>query len=113
MAMTAAFTENNSLRANAGFGIMFTITISGTYTTGGDVIDFATVDPKPTSLAGKQPFFVSAIGQLGYTYLYDYTNKKLKVFQCAGAGAPQAEVANGSSAHNADIVRALVCFAKA
>jgi len=80
---------------------LFTLTFSGSYATGGDALDFATV----VGFTNKQPDVVTINGISGYEYLYDFTNKKVFVFQ-AGSGATHTHTLHFQTSAAANAVTA-------
>jgi hypothetical protein len=43
------------------------------------------------------PILIVSDNQSGYLPVGDYANKKVKVFWCAGSGAPATEITNGTN----------------
>lgn len=65
---------------------------SGSYATGGDVVDFALVAP-----TRKQPLTVRIMGKSGFIYSYDLANKKVQVW-CNTAGAANTALGEHTAA---------------
>lgn len=61
---------------------VFSLAFSGSYATGGDALDFATL----IGATNRQPVFVEIQGIAGYRYEYDLTNKKVIVRQVDFSG---------------------------
>lgn len=59
-----------------------TLALSGSYATGGDAFDASSVFSGPANVTTI--LMVDVSGGAGYTFEYDKTNKKLKVFSAAG-----------------------------
>ena len=79
-----------------GFGIIegvFSLVASGSYSTGGDSLDFAPV----MGYTNKQPTWVHIEGIAGYIYEYDYTNKKVLVRQSGSAANAGTVAITGTS----------------
>lgn len=104
--------------------VFFTVTPSGNYAAGGDVIDFTALGDLIKS--GYAPINVaiqsqsSAPGHSGYVYGYrpgapaTLANGKFQVLQCAGAGNPLLEI--GAGAYPAgvlgDTIVGIACFVR-
>lgn len=82
-------------RAGRAFKLACTLTLSGTYPTGGDPVDFSSYIPHASA---KQPDNVDVNGKAGFVYQYDYVNKKLftRVNDAGGANAPMGEHTNAT-----------------
>lgn len=82
---------------------IFTLTASGSYSTGGDSLDFSTI----IGFTNQQPDFVQIVGIAGYRYEYDIANKKVLVRQVDFAGGtvskPTFTVKNGTAVANGTI----------
>lgn len=86
-------------RAGGKYGVLgiFTVTLSGNYTTNGDACDFGPV----IGLTNRQPDQVQVDGTSGWNYFYDLVNKKLVIRgQQPTSGTagiiPLDEMANGA-----------------
>ena len=63
-----------------------TLTFSGTYPTGGEVVDFAAI----LGIGSRQPDTIDINGKAGFIYSYDGANKKVMVFTNSAGGANAA-----------------------
>lgn len=98
------------VKAGRLFFTLATLTFSGNYVAGGDVLNLV----GGAIHSNKAPVFVVIQGDTGYTYTYvngtDLSNGLIRVFQPAGAAAPAAElpVAAYPAAIPTDVVQALI-----
>lgn len=112
MAMT--FTQNGPRRQ--GFStieVIGTLAASGSYATGGDVVDFTQLG---SVYRAKDPIFVEIQGKAGFVYQYDVVNKKVLVF-CNTAGAANAPLGEHTAIAyvagvTGDTIRVRMIFAK-
>lgn len=89
--MALTFTPTKKDAAKRGFVLIGTIVFSGSYPgSGGDVLDFGPYNP---FLSNVQPNFVEIVGKAGFSYLYDFAQKKVtvRVNDAGGANAPMGE----------------------
>ena len=92
--MSVAATSVDQWSETGRINTLATLTFSGNYATGGDSFDFATIQQ-----GGAQPIWVDIRGKAGYSYEYDFTNKKIIVRQqkdpaaAGGADIPLPELA--------------------
>lgn len=85
--MPVALSNIKRGRSGRQFKLTVTITLSGTYPTGGDPLDFASYYPFGSA---KQPDSVQVNGKAGFVYQYDLANKKLLVYTNTAGGANAA-----------------------
>lgn len=94
MAATVTLADPPILQVNGRIKEAY-VNIAGdnSYPTNGWAIDFN------AALGFKQVLFVEvpSVGNGGHVPWWDYTNNKLKMFWCAGAGAAMTEVTNGTN----------------
>jgi hypothetical protein len=69
------------------------LTASGSYSTGGDSVDLATV----VGMTNRKPDFVEIAGIAGFVYQYDQANKKVLVY-CNTAGGSNAALGEHTAA---------------
>ena len=87
VAITKQFDNSQSL------DVIGTFTASGNYATPGDAISWANTNVKST----QAPVFLTATGEAGFVYVYDYSTAKLKVYTSgANAQDPLAELSDGA-----------------
>jgi hypothetical protein len=87
-----------------------TLVFSGNYAAGGDTLDFATIQEGVI-----QPMWVDIRGKAGYSYEYDFANKKIIVRQqkdpaaAGGADIPLPELAAAAypAGVTGDVVKAM------
>lgn len=89
IAATVVKREKGGRQLNA----VLTLVPSGTYPTGGDVIDFAPV----VGFTSRQPDKVNIDGKAGFIYQYDLANKKMLVY-CNTAGGANAALGEHTNA---------------
>lgn len=113
MAVTVTRVGNRNRQAVSFLVGNFSLVFSGSYPTGGELVDFALL----LGLAQKQPFLVSVGGKAGYMYQYDYVAKKVMVRVNTGAGVnlglPEHTAAAYNAGVTADVVTAVVFVPKA
>jgi len=99
------------LHGNNFFAVLCRLTASGSYTTGGDLLDLKVVSPT----GPKQPIAVLIWGISGTIYQYDLANKKIKVLveQTVGTNTLLAEHTAAAlvAGVTGDTIFALVLFA--
>lgn len=96
--------------------IYFTVTPSGVYVANGDPFDFSVLGDLIKS--SRPPLQVTMQGVGGYFYVYvaaavpTQINGKFKVLQCAGAGAPAADIGGGAYPAGvlADVIQGVAVF---
>ena len=108
--MALTLTRGNR-KLNGGILIAsFSIVASGSYATGGDAADFA----PPLGFTNHQPDNVDLEGIAGFTYVYNYTTKKVMVFcnTAGGADQPLGELSAGAypAGITGDTIRAIVTY---
>lgn len=103
LASTGAVPFNSSDQTLKISRVYFSITPSGVYTALGDTMDFSALGDLLKS--GQPPIFCvmissKASGNSGYDYVWvpgtTLLNSKFQVLQCAGAGAPMADIGGGA-----------------
>lgn len=77
---------------NVGFAALVPLTLSGTYPTLGDPVDFVGLAP-----LAKQPKYVQIMSKAGFVYQYDLANKKLITY-CNTAGGANAALGEHTNA---------------
>jgi hypothetical protein len=91
--MPATVTPNNVDRQleamGDGYAFKGNIALSGSYSTGGDTLDFG---PIFQTIGVGTIDYVDIEDKAGFAVDYDYTNKKVVVRQDAAAGNPSAEL---------------------
>lgn len=85
--MAATLTQNDRWHDSKRVHYIGTIVFSGSYATGGEAINLASVMNIP-----NPPLQVTVLGQAGYIYQWDRTNNKLMVRQSAAAANPLGEL---------------------
>jgi len=91
MAMTGTRLKRD--KTQAMLEALISIVASGSYTTGGDIVDFAPL----IGYTNKQPNWVEIHGIAGYVYNYDLVNKKVLVFTTAATQIAAATYPAGVS----------------
>lgn len=90
-----------------------TLTPTGSYATGGDVVDFTQLG---SVYRAKDPLIVEITGKAGFVYQYDVVNKKVLVFCNTAGGANAALGEHTAIAYVAgvtgDLIRVRMAFAK-
>ena len=114
--MSLAITIGRMTQTNNQIRVLFEVTASGNYTTGGDTLNFLTA----TYPIGMGPYFTKPpqfvtmqsqpVGAAGSGYVYGFVggttpaNGKMQVFQSAGSAAPLAEIAGAPTAYPAGVL---------
>lgn len=89
--MALALTVTKKTKQMRIFEIVGTLVFSGSYPgSGGDTLDLGPYNPLVSS---RNPDFVDIMGKAGFSYLYDFAQKKVtvRVNDAGGANAPQGE----------------------
>ena len=96
MAMALVTTGANKprkLRGNNFLLVLFRVTPSGNYSTGGDPLELSSL----AITSKKQPTVVRINGIAGFVYPYDLANKKMKIL-CNTAGGANAALGEHTAA---------------
>lgn len=100
-----------TFRLNNAFAVLFRITPSGNYATGGDALELKTL----AKTSPKQPKLVLVWGIAGFMYAYDLVNKKVFVYVNTAGGVNTALGEHTAIAYVAgvtgDTIYALAIFA--
>lgn len=106
--MTIALTLNNETGGRPSapvYQLDLSIVLDTSYPTGG-YTGFSTMvaaaaraatPPLPDTFAAADVYGIKILDCAGYVPAYDKTNDKLKLYWCAGAGAPMTEVTNATN----------------
>lgn len=74
--MALATTLSKRSKTSGVLNGIFSLTFSGSYSTGGEALDLSTL----IGFTNRRPDFVEVVGVAGYIYKYDYANKKVLVY---------------------------------
>lgn len=96
----AARTAIKTVTTGAAVYGIFDVTMSSSYATGGDTLDFGATFPAigGAGATAKQPTFVMPMPSAGYVFEYDAANKKMKAYRQSAATSALTEP-NGVDLH--------------
>lgn len=96
--------------------VLGTITFSGSYPTGGELLNMVTSLSNSIQGGGsgvwtvKQPNWVSITGKGGFEYMYDYSNQKVMVYTNTAGGANGNLGEHTAAAYAAGVTADIVKF---
>jgi hypothetical protein len=90
--MAVAVSVQKRVKPGATLVALCQLTLSGSYVTGGDTVDFKT----PVGFTNRNPDMAIIQGIAGYIYQWDKANSKLFVRGGAAAAAALAEFTSGA-----------------